>query len=58
MLWIGASYALGRDLPVTEPYPHICGAEVAGRMTQRRYRLWRKDCAACAATEHANRTRE
>jgi hypothetical protein len=54
-LWIGASVALGRDVPVDKPYPHICGVETTGRMTGRRYRLQRRDCAACG-TEQARRT--
>lgn len=48
-LWIGASIALGRDVEATEEsYPHICGVGVTGRVTGRRYRLQRRDCAACA----------
>jgi hypothetical protein len=46
-IWLGASYALGKPAPVAEPYPHICGAAVVGRMTGRQVRLWRRDCAAC-----------
>lgn len=46
-LWLGASYALGRDVLTSEPYPHLCGVEVTGRVTGRRYRLWKRDCAAC-----------
>lgn len=52
-VWIGASYALGRPAPVAEPYPHICGIEVTGRMTGGRVRLWHRDCAACAADKAA-----
>lgn len=51
-VWLGASYALGRDAPVTEPYPHICGQNITGRMTGRQVRLWRRDCAACVQDEH------
>lgn len=47
-VWIGASYALGRPVSVAAPYPHICGVEVVGQMSQRQYRLWQQDCAACA----------
>lgn len=49
-LWIAASHALGRDVTTNEPYPHICNLDVVGRVTQPpvRYRLWRRDCAACA----------
>lgn len=46
-IWLGASFALGRPAPVTEPYPHICGCTIVGRMTGRTVRLWRKECAAC-----------
>ena len=46
-VWLGASHALGRPVPVDEPYPHICGIDIVGRMTGARYRLWRRDCGAC-----------
>ncbi len=46
-IWVGASYVLGRDVPVSEPYPHICGLRVVGVMSGREYTLWRRDCAAC-----------
>jgi hypothetical protein len=46
-------------VPVDEPYQHICGQEVIGRLTGRAFRasgVWedrdgqvRGDCAACAA---------
>jgi hypothetical protein len=45
--WLGASYVLGRDVTDTEPYPHICGVDVVGRVTRARFRVWRRDCAAC-----------
>ncbi len=52
-IWLGASHALGRDVAVSgEEYPHICGIQVTGVMTGARYRLGRRDCAACAE-EHA-----
>lgn len=52
--WLGASYVLGRPAPVAEAYPHICGQAVTGRMTGVKYKLLRRDCAACAA-EHPRR---
>lgn len=55
MTWIGASYVLGRDVPVNEPYPHICGSVVQGRMTGRTVRLTRQECAACRSEQHARR---
>ena len=51
-VWIGASYALGRSVRVGEPYPHICGINVAGRMSRRRVVLWKRDCAACVQEQH------
>lgn len=47
-VWLGASHALGRPVPVAEPYPHICGQTAVGTTTGARYRLTRRDCAACA----------
>lgn len=49
-IWVGASLALGREVAVAgEEYPHICGIQVTGCMTPGlRYRLQRRDCAACA----------
>ncbi|WP_306345207.1 bifunctional DNA primase/polymerase [Rhizomonospora bruguierae] len=47
--WIGASHVLGRPVPVDGPYPHICATTVDGRMTGRRFRLYPRDCPACAA---------
>lgn len=56
-VWIGASYALGRNATVAEPYPHICGMRVAGRMTAGlTVRLWRKECAACIQEQHDEQT--
>jgi hypothetical protein len=51
-LWIGASYVLGRPVRFGEPYPHICGVNVAGRMSSRRVLLWKRDCAACVQEQH------
>ncbi len=58
-IWVGASHALGRDVAVTgEEYPHICGIQVTGTVTPGlRYRLGRRDCAACAE-KTAPRTQE
>jgi Bifunctional DNA primase/polymerase, N-terminal len=50
-LWIGASHALGRPVPVGGPYPHICHTTVDGRMPGSRVRLNRRDCAACATPQ-------
>ncbi|MFF5228430.1 hypothetical protein [Dactylosporangium sp. NPDC000521] len=59
-IWVGASYALGRDVPVDGPYPHICGINLTSRHTRERIRLRRIDCAACtlvaAAAEEEIRT--
>lgn len=46
-VWVGASYALGRPVPVADPYPHICQIPVTGLMTGVQFTLWRRDCAAC-----------
>jgi hypothetical protein len=49
--WFAASTALGRDVPITEAYPHICGRRVAfGKTKNRRHpvSLRPRDCAACA----------
>jgi hypothetical protein len=48
-IWLEASFALGRDVPVTEPYPHICHVEWFSRTTAQRVKLRRLDCAACVA---------
>jgi hypothetical protein len=51
--WAAASYVLGREVLVREPYPHICGNTVQGRMSPHvTVRLWRKECAACIQEEH------
>jgi hypothetical protein len=47
-VWLGASYALGRPVPVGETAPHVCGSLIVGRVTGRQVKLWRRDCAACA----------
>jgi len=47
-IWIGASYVLGRDVPVDGPYPHICAKRVPGRMTPGAVVITGpRDCAAC-----------
>ena len=48
--WIGATEALGRPQPATDPYPHICRLTVAAAHTVsgRPVRLTPRDCAACA----------
>lgn len=46
--WLGATLLLARPVPVTKPYPHVCGVAVTGTMTGRFVRLGGKDCAACA----------
>ncbi|MFC3381557.1 bifunctional DNA primase/polymerase [Couchioplanes azureus] len=48
--WIGASKALGREVPANEPYPHICGRRIAvGQTKSRRHpvHLQSRDCAPC-----------
>jgi hypothetical protein len=52
-IWLGASYALGRDVPVDEPYVHICHLTVPGRMTWHTVQLRRRDCAACLTNQPA-----
>jgi hypothetical protein len=47
MTWLGASYVLGRPVPVDEPYPHICRFEVPGTVTRRLVKVERGDCASC-----------
>lgn len=54
--WIAASYILGRDVLVDEPYPHVCGLWVDARMTPGlRVQLWRRECAACIQEQHEDR---
>jgi hypothetical protein len=58
-VWIGASYALGRDVPVDEPYTHICRRRVRGRMTPHLdVVLDHRACAACAEERAANPPRK
>lgn len=49
-IWLGATDALGRAAPTTEPYPHLCGH----RLPRHGHRIRRRDCAACG--DHATRT--
>lgn len=46
--WIAASKTLGRPVPTSEPYPHICGLTVTDTTSGRPTTLGRRDCAACA----------
>jgi hypothetical protein len=46
-VWLAASYALRRPIPVDAPYPHICGVAVTGTVTGWQYVVERKECAAC-----------
>lgn len=55
-IWLGASYVLRRDVPIGEPYPHICGVEVIGHASRTQLRIWRRDCAACAAASAGEAT--
>ena len=52
--WIAASKALGRLVPTTETYPHVCGRTVAAEdtVTGRPVRLGTRNCAACAHEKH------
>jgi hypothetical protein len=54
--WIGASYVLGRPVPVEEPYPHICHTTVRGTVTGRPVTLGRKECAACQEERQPRRS--
>jgi hypothetical protein len=63
-VWLGASYTLGRPVPVwyttppaAQPHPHLCGSLIVGRVTGRQIRLWKRDCSACA-WETGERRRE
>ncbi len=48
--WIGASRALGRPVPTTDLYPHVCRCTVTAddTVSGRPARLTARDCAACA----------
>lgn len=47
-VWIKASLALGRPVPVDEPYPHICRRTATSPRTGLPVRIGFRDCAACA----------
>lgn len=52
--WLLASAALGRPVPVDEPYPHIHDRTIPADQTvsgKAPVVLWRRDCAACAANQ-------
>jgi bifunctional DNA primase/polymerase-like protein/SLOG family YspA-like protein len=46
-VWVGASAVLGRPVPTTGPYPHVCRRSVTGTSGRRVY-LTARQCAACA----------
>jgi hypothetical protein len=46
-VWLGASTALRRAVPVDQPYPHICQARPISPLTGRPVRLDDRNCAAC-----------
>jgi hypothetical protein len=47
-IWLGASLALDRTVPVDEPYPHICGRLIKVRAATRQCtRITRAACGAC-----------
>lgn len=54
-VWLGASYVLGRPVPVTEPFPHLCSLAFVGRKTGKRIWIGRRDCAACLTEAHDQR---
>jgi Bifunctional DNA primase/polymerase, N-terminal len=45
--WLGASTALGRPVPTTESYPHVCRRTLTDALSGRPVRLTARDCAAC-----------
>jgi hypothetical protein len=55
-LWLAATHVLGRPVPVTGRYPHICSTTVTGPVTGQPFRTWRRDCPACATTIHPRET--
>lgn len=46
-IWVAASLALDRDVPLSAPYPHTCYFRVEGEMTGRIVEIERRDCGAC-----------
>lgn len=61
VVWLLASRALGRPVPVDgEPYPHVCGAQVAVDVNGKPVELNHVQCAACATSwprRHPDRPR-
>lgn len=55
-IWLGASTALGRPVPVGEPYPHIHYRDIDGH-TGRRVTLMPQDCMACPAQRKRGKRR-
>jgi hypothetical protein len=53
--WIAASTVLGRPVPTTEPYPHICHRTGADTVSGQPVRLTARDCAACATQRAPHR---
>lgn len=47
-LWLLATTALHRPVPVAGPYPHVCGAAAVSPRGVA-VRLSRRDCGACLA---------
>lgn len=52
-LWLLATRALGRDVPVDGPYPHVCWIPLPGVQTSKAGRLSPRDCATCAESTPA-----
>ncbi|MFI6161712.1 hypothetical protein ACIA59_17415 [Micromonospora haikouensis] len=48
-LWLVATAALGRPVPVAGRYPHVCGVTLHATRSGNPYRYGGRDCAACAA---------
>ncbi|SBT64245.1 hypothetical protein GA0070622_1215 [Micromonospora sediminicola] len=46
-LWLVAGVVLGRPVPVTDRYPHLCGTTATATITGQPYRYRARDCAAC-----------
>lgn len=56
-MWLGASYALGRPVPVGEDYPHICHLYVTG-WTGTRFKTQPRDCPVCAEIKYQDAMKE
>jgi hypothetical protein len=50
---VAATAALGRDVPMTAPYPHVCHFQAPGAMTSRVVTFERKECGACGDLQSA-----